>query len=68
MTVENISVQPPVNSRDMNSVNGPVRQLFSSRSLKSAVHPETIQQKVYSQLPLIKEMAFYPKRLLEECT
>lgn len=37
MTVENIFVQPPVNSRDMNSVNGPVRQLFSSRSLKSAV-------------------------------
>lgn len=37
MTVENIFVQPPVNSRDMNSVNGPVRQLFSSLSLKSAV-------------------------------
>ena len=37
MTVENIFVQPPVNSRDMNSVNGPVRQLFSSRSLKSTV-------------------------------
>lgn len=37
MTVENIFVQPPVNSRDMNSANRPVRQLFSSRSLKSAV-------------------------------
>lgn len=37
MTVENIFVQPPVNSRDMNSVNGPVHQLFSSLSLKSAV-------------------------------
>ena len=34
MTVENIFVQLPVNSRDMNSVNGRVRQLFSSRSLK----------------------------------
>lgn len=37
MTVEKIFVQPPVNSRDMNSANRPVRQLLSSRSLKSAV-------------------------------